>query len=200
VRGHGGHAAMPQQGRDPLIAGAALVQSLQSIVSRTVDPLDSAVLSITRFHAGDAYNVIPGEARLGGTVRAFRPEVQDLVEAAMERLCGGTGAAFGVQASLDYRRGYPPTVNTADAARRCIEVATGLVGEAQVRTDLNPSMGAEDFAYFLRERPGCYVWIGNGLGEGGCMLHNPHYDFNDSILPLGASYWVRLAETLLSAG
>lgn len=198
VRGHGAHAAMPQQGRDPLLAGAALVQSLQSIVSRNVDPLDSAVLSITRFHAGDAYNVIPDEARIGGTVRAFRPEVQDTVEAAMERLCNGTGTAFGMQATLDYRRGYPPTVNTPAEAQRCIETAVGLVGANQVRSNMNPSMGAEDFAYFLRARPGCYVWIGNGLGEGGCMLHNPHYDFNDAILPLGASYWARLTESLLS--
>ncbi|MBK6741756.1 MAG: amidohydrolase [Hydrogenophilales bacterium] len=199
VRGHGAHAAMPQQGRDPLVAGAALVQALQSIVSRNTDPLDSVVLSITRFHAGDAYNVIPDEARIGGTVRAFRPEVEDVVESAMERVCGGIGAAHEVQVSLDYRRGYPPTVNTPVEAKRCAQVAAQLVGVEQVRTDLNPSMGAEDFAYFLRERPGCYVWIGNGLGEGGCMLHNPHYDFNDGILSLGASYWVRLAETLLSA-
>ena len=198
VRGHGAHAAMPQQGRDPLVAGAALVQALQSIVSRNTDPLDSVVLSITRFHAGDAYNVIPDEARIGGTVRAFRPEVEDVVESAMERVCGGIGAAHGVQVSLDYRRGYPPTVNTPVEAKRCAQVAAQLVGVEQVRTDLNPSMGAEDFAYFLRERPGCYIWIGNGLGEGGCMLHNPHYDFNDGILSLGASYWVRLAETQLS--
>jgi hippurate hydrolase len=198
VRGHGAHAAMPQQGRDPLPASAALIQTLQGIVSRNLDPLDSAVLSITRIHAGDAYNVIPDEARLGGTVRAFRPEVQDLVEHAMERACGGIGAAHGVQVTLDYRRGYPPTVNTATEARQCVEVASTLVGEDNVHTDMNPSMGAEDFAYFLRERPGCYVWIGNGLGEGGCMLHNPHYDFNDTILVLGASYWARLTETLLS--
>jgi hippurate hydrolase len=198
VRGHGAHAAMPQQGRDPLPAAAALVQALQGIVSRNLDPLDAAVLSITRLHAGDAYNVIPDEARLGGTVRAFKAEVQDMVEAAMERTCGGIGAAFGCQVSLDYRRGYPPTVNSVAEARRCAEVAAGLVGGEQVRDAMNPSMGAEDFAYFLRERPGCYVWIGNGLGEGGCMLHNPRYDFNDAILGLGASYWARLAETLLA--
>jgi hippurate hydrolase len=198
VRGHGAHAAMPQQGRDPLVAGAALVQALQSIVSRNVDPLDSAVLSITRFHAGDAYNVIPDEARISGTVRAFRPEVQDVVEAAMERVCGGLGTAFGVQIHLEYKRGYPPTVNTAAEAQHCAQVAALLVGEEHVRTDLNPSMGAEDFAYFLRERPGCYVWIGNGLGEGGCMLHNAHYDFNDGILGLGASYWVNLTQQLLA--
>jgi hippurate hydrolase len=198
VRGHGAHAAMPQQGRDPLLAGAALIQSLQSIVSRNVDPLDSAVLSITRFHAGDAYNVIPDEARVGGTVRAFRPEVQDTVEAAMERLCSGTGTAFGMQATLDYRRGYPPTVNTAAEAQHCVETAVGLVGANQVRTDMNPSMGAEDFAYFLRARPGCYVWIGNGLGEGGCMLHNPHYDFNDAAIPYGGGMLATLVEQKLA--
>jgi hippurate hydrolase len=199
VRGHGAHAAMPQQGRDPILAAAALTQALQGIVSRNVDPLDAAVLSITRFHAGDAYNVIPDEAHLAGTVRAFRPEVQDLMETSMERVCAGIASAFGVQCNLDYRRGYPPTVNTVAEARRCAEVAATLVGQDNVRRVMNPSMGAEDFAYFLRERPGCYVWIGNGLGEGGCMLHNPRYDFNDDILALGASYWTRLAETLLSA-
>ncbi|MEW5770493.1 MAG: M20 aminoacylase family protein [Pseudomonadota bacterium] len=200
VRGHGAHAAMPHQGRDPLLAGAALVQALQGIVSRNLDPLDSAVLSVTRFFAGgEAYNVIPAEARIGGTVRAFRDEVRDAVEAALERQCAGIGAAHGVQASLEYRRGYPPTINSAAEAARCREVLTKLVGAERVRTDANPSMGAEDFAYMLREKPGCYVWIGNGLAEGGCMLHNPRYDFNDGILTLGASYWVRLVEALLPA-
>ncbi len=198
LRGHGAHAAFPHQGRDPTVAGAALVQALQSIVSRTLDPLDAAVLSITRFHAdGGAYNVIPERAELCGTVRAFRPEVQDQVEAAMERICAGIGAAHGVQVNLAYQRGYPPSVNDAVEAARCRAVLEELVGAENVRTDLRPSMGAEDFAYMLRERPGCYVWIGNGPGEGGCMLHNPHYDFNDEVLPLGASYWVRLTERLL---
>lgn len=197
VRGHGAHAAMPHQGRDPVLAGAALIQALQSVVSRTVDPLESVVLSITRFQAGEAYNIIPDEVRIGGTLRAFRNELRDLAEAAMERICHGIGVAHGLQISLDYRRGYPPTVNTAAEAAICRGVATGLVGEDNVDTDRHPSMGAEDFAYFLNERPGCYVWIGNGLGEGGCMLHNPHYDFNDDILALGASYWVKLAEHLL---
>jgi hippurate hydrolase len=199
LRGHGAHAAMPQQGRDPLIAGAALALALQNVVSRELDPTDPAVLSITRlFAGGDAYNVIPGEARLGGTVRAFRPEVQDRIEQAMQRICAGVAAAHGVLATLDYRRGYPPSVNTPAQAERCRRVLVDLVGEANVRTDLPPSMGAEDFAYMLRERPGCYVWIGNGLAEGGCMLHNPHYDFNDDILTLGASYWARLVEILLA--
>jgi hippurate hydrolase len=199
IKGHGAHAAMPHQGKDALLAGAALVQALQGIVSRALDPLDAAVLSVTRFFAGgEAYNVIPAEVTLGGTVRAFRPEVRDGVEAAMERQCAGIAAAHGVQASLNYRRGYPPTVNTAAEARFCQQVLTSLVGADRVRADMNPSMGAEDFAFMLREKPGCYVWLGNGLAEGGCMLHNPHYDFNDDVLTLGASYWVRLAEALLS--
>jgi hippurate hydrolase len=198
LRGHGAHAAFPHQGRDPTVAGAALVQALQTVVSRTLDPLDAAVLSITRFHAdGGAYNVIPDQAELRGTVRAFRPEVQDQVEAAMERLCAGIGAAHGVQVSLAYQRGYPPTVNDAAEAARCRAVLEDLVGAENVRTDMRPAMGAEDFAYLLAQRPGCYVWIGNGPGEGGCMLHNPHYDFNDEILPLGASYWVRLTQHVL---
>jgi len=200
LRGHGAHAAMPHQGHDPLMAGAALVQALQTIVSRELDPLDAAVVSITRFFAGgEAYNIIPAEARLGGTARAFRSEVQDRIETAMERLCAHTAAAFGVRAELDFRRGYPPTINTATEAEHCRQVLAGLVGEKRVHCQANPSMGAEDFAYMLREKPGCYVWIGNGLTEGGCMLHNPRYDFNDDILTLGASYWVRLVETLLPA-
>jgi hippurate hydrolase len=200
IEGHGAHAAMPHQGADPVVAGAALVQALQGIVSRTLDPLDAAVLSLTRFHAGDAYNVIPDHAMLGGTVRAFRPEVQDQVEAAMERICNGIATAHGVQVKLDFRRGYPATINSATEAEICRTVASALVGEDNVRTDMRPSMGAEDFSYMLQQRPGCYVWLGNGLGEGGCMLHNPHYDFNDDVLPIGASYWARLTEHMLKAG
>jgi hippurate hydrolase len=198
VKGHGAHAAMPHQGVDPLVAGSALLQALQTIPSRTLDPLDAAVLSVTRFHAGDAYNVIPDHAVLGGTVRAFRPEVQDQVEAAMERICNGIAATHGVQVSLEYRRGYPATINSTAEAEVCRTVAAALVGADMVRGDLRPSMGAEDFSYMLQVKPGCYVWLGNGLGEGGCMLHNPHYDFNDEILPIGASYWARLAEHLLA--
>ena len=198
LSGHGGHAAMPQQARDPLIAAAALVQAVQTVVSRSLDPLDPAVISVTRFFAGgEAYNVIPAEARIGGTVRAFRGEVQDRIEAALERLAGGIAAAHGVQSHLDYRRGYPPTVNTAAEAALCAEVAGTVAGASNVRRDMAPSMGAEDFSYMLREKPGCYVWIGNGMAEGGCMLHNPRYDFNDAILPLGVRYWVELVKQAL---
>ncbi|MBU1665889.1 MAG: amidohydrolase [Gammaproteobacteria bacterium] len=199
LSGHGGHAAMPQQARDPLVAGAALVQALQTVVSRALDPLDPAVLSVTRFFSGgEAYNVIPSEARIGGTVRAFRAPVQDQIEAALERLAAGIAAAHGVQARVNYRRGYPPTINSTAEAALCAEVARAVAGDGHVRTDLNPSMGAEDFSYMLREKPGCYVWIGNGMAEGGCMLHNPHYDFNDEILPLGVAYWVALVKRVLA--
>ena len=197
VEGRAAHAAMPHQGRDPVLAGAALVQALQSVVSRNTDPLDSMVLSITRFEAGEAYNIIPDAVRLGGTLRAFKDELRDQAEAVIARICKGIGLAHGLDIHLDYRRGYPPSVNDRDEAAVCKGVAGSLVGDANVRVDMPPSMGAEDFAYFLGERPGCYVWIGNGLGEGGCMLHNSRYDFNDTILTLGASYWARLVETVL---
>jgi hippurate hydrolase len=202
VSGQGAHAAMPHQGVDPVLAGSALVQALQSVVSRNVHPVDSAVLSVTQFHAGDAYNVIPEQALLRGTVRAFKSEVQELCEAAMRRVCDGIAASFGARIALDYERGYPPTINSAAEAEVCREVAASLVGADNVRGDMLPSMGAEDFSFMLMVKPGCYVWIGNGGAEnpGGsnCMLHNPHYDFNDEIIALGATYWVRLVERVLS--
>ncbi|MGL1833449.1 M20 aminoacylase family protein [Rhodocyclaceae bacterium SMB388] len=199
VLGHGAHAAMPHLGNDPIVAAAALVQSVQTITSRTLDPLDAAVVSTTLFHAGEAYNVIPDRAQLSGTVRAFRPEVQSIVEARLRELCAGIAAAHRVKIDIEYRRGYPPTVNTSDEAALCAEVAAALVGPEQVVTDARPSMGAEDFAYFLQHRPGCYVWIGNGPDEGGCMLHNPNYDFNDDIIPVGGAYWVELVKRILPA-
>ena len=200
INGHGAHAAMPHLGVDPVPAAAAMIQALQTVVSRGVDPLDAAVLSITKMHAGEAYNVIPDRARLTGTVRAFSREVQAKVEATMQRVCHGIGAAHGVNVNFQFKRGYPATINSADEADLCAEVARSVVGSEAVLTDQKPSMGAEDFAYFLLERPGAYVWIGNGPGEGGCMLHNPHYDFNDAVIPAGVTYWVRLAECLLAPG
>jgi len=198
IRGHGAHAAMPHLGIDPVAAGAALVQAIQTISSRTIDPVDPVVISVTQFHAGEANNVIPDRALLGGTVRAFRPEVQDRVEQALQRICAGIGASFGANVNFQYHRGYPPTINTADEAAECARVAAQVAGPGGVRTDMKPSMGAEDFSFFLLKRPGAYVWIGNGPGEGGCTLHNPHYDFNDEIIPAGVDYWVRLVEALLA--
>lgn len=200
IRGRGGHAAMPQHTSDPVVTGAGLVQALQTVVSRNVDPLQPAVLSVTEFHAGDTWNVIPEQAVLRGTVRTFDPTVQDSIEAHLRRLCEGAALAHGATIDVRYERRYPPTVNTAAEARLCARVAEDLVGSGSVLGETKPLMAAEDFAFMLREIPGAYAWIGNGVGaNGGCMVHNPGYDFNDAILPLGAAYWVHLAETALEA-
>jgi hippurate hydrolase len=198
ITARGAHAAMPHQGTDAILAGSALVQALQSLVSRATDPLDSAVVSVTRFHAGHADNILPEQAMLGGTVRTFRPELQDALEEGMRRICNGIEIAHRVQVELHYMRGYPPTINAEDPGFVCREVARQVVGGERVMTHLKPSMGAEDFAYLSRVVPGCYVWLGNGLGEGGCMLHSPHYDFNDEIIVTGIHYWVRLVEKALA--
>lgn len=198
ITGHGGHAAMPHQATDTVLAGAALVQSLQSLVSRAVDPQEAAVVSVTRFQAGHADNVLPETAQLGGTVRTFRPELQDALEAGMRRICAGIERVHNVAIDLRYHRGYPPTINDVDAALLCREVARQVAGGEQVLTHAKPSMGAEDFSYLSSVVPGCYVWLGNGPGEGGCMLHSPHYDFNDAIIPTGIRYWVRLVERALA--
>ncbi|HEY3433368.1 MAG TPA: M20 aminoacylase family protein [Rhodocyclaceae bacterium] len=198
ITGRGGHAAMPHQAVDVVLAGSALVQALQSLVSRNTDPLESAVLSVTRFEAGHADNVMPETASLGGTVRTFRPDLQAAMETGMRRVCTGIEATYGVGIEFDYERGYPPTINSDEPAFLCREVARQVAAGGEVLTHLKPSMGAEDFAYLAREVPGCYVWLGNGPGEGGCMLHSPHYDFNDSILATGIRYWVRLAERVLA--
>ena len=202
IDGQGAHGAMPHLGADPLAAGAALVQAIQTVVSRNLDPLDSAVVSVTRFHAGQAYNVIPAQAVLGGTARSFRPEVQALLEKSLERLCHGVAAAHGVRATLRSSRGSPATVNDPAQASRCRAAAQAVAGSAAVVAGLRPSMGAEDFAFFAEARPSCYIWLGNGdrhHGEsaGPCTLHSPHYDFNDALIPAGIRYWSRLAEDCL---
>lgn len=199
VRGHGCHAAMPHQGIDTLVAASQLVLALQTVVARNIHPCESAVVSVTQIHAGEAWNIIPDDAVLRGTIRSFNAETQDRVEHAVERLCSGIASAFGAQISVQLDHRYPATVNSAAETEICRSVASQLLGPDKVRQNELPSMGAEDFAYMLREKPGCYVWLGNGPGTGGCTLHNPHYDFNDEILPLGVTYWVRLAEAVLSA-
>ncbi len=200
VSGRGGHAAMPHLATDTVLAGAALVQALQALVSRNTDPLEPAVLSVTRFHAGHADNVLPEQALLGGTVRTFSQSQQDFMEQGMRRICAGIAAAHGVQIELQYARGYPPTINTSPETELCRRAADAVFGAHQVRRDSKPSMGAEDFSYLLQQRPGCYAWLGNGMGAGGCLLHSPHYDFNDEIIPLGIRYWLTLVELALPAG
>ncbi|WP_300338540.1 M20 aminoacylase family protein [Accumulibacter sp.] len=197
VRGQGCHAAMPHQGVDTLVVTSQLVLALQTVVARNVHPCESAVVSVTQIHAGEAWNIIPDDAVLRGTIRSFNPATQSLVERSVERLCSGIASAFGAQISVRFDHRYPPTVNSAAETEICRAVVRELLGPDRLRDKELPSMGAEDFAYMLGEKPGCYVWLGNGPGSGGCTLHNPHYDFNDEILSVGVSYWVKLAERAL---
>jgi amidohydrolase len=197
VEGRGAHAAMPHLGVDPIVAAAQIVGGLQTIASRTIDPLQGAVVSVTQIHGGDTWNVIPESVVLRGTTRSFDHVVRDALEPAIRRIAEGVCAALGASARMRYERRYPPTVNSPAETERAAATAAALVGGDNVRRDLLPSMGAEDFACFLERKPGAYIWIGNGAAANQAMLHNPHYDFNDEILALGASYWARLAETAL---
>lgn len=197
LTGRGSHAALPHTGIDPVVAASALVQALQTITSRNVDPIESAVVTVTQVHAGDTWNVIPDEAILRGTTRAFMPEVQDLVERRMREICAGIAATYGAQVKIRYERRYPPTVNAARETEICASVLERMVGPENV-VRIPPVMGSEDFAFMLQAKAGCYVFVGNGPGEGGCMLHNSHYDFNDEVLPIGASYWANLVEHILA--
>jgi hippurate hydrolase len=198
IEGRGSHAAYPHRGVDPFVIGAELVLALQTIASRNLDPIESGVVSVGFMKGGTTYNVIPDGLLLGGTCRSFRPEVRDLIERRLGELARGIAAAHGATATLDYQRRYPPTVNHAAEAAFAAEVAAEICGADQVTTSYAPGMGAEDFSYMLNARPGAMLWVGNGPGEGGCFLHNPHYDFNDEALPIGASFFARLAERFLA--
>jgi hippurate hydrolase len=198
ITARGAHAAMPHLGTDAILAGASLVQAVQSLVSRAPDPQEAAVVSVTRFHAGHADNILPEQAVLGGTVRTFRAGLQDVLEQGLGRICTGIETTHQVRAELHFSRGYPPTINAAEPTAVCRQVARQIVGDEHVFSNMKPSMGAEDFAYLANAVPGCYVWLGNGSGEGGCLLHSPHYDFNDEIIATGIRYWVRLVETTLA--
>jgi hippurate hydrolase len=195
VHGRGGHGAHPYLTVDPVLVAAHIITAAQSLVSRNVHPLDSAVVSLCAMQAGDlnAMSVIPREAKLTGTVRTFRREVQDMIEERLGRLVDSVSMAFGATATLNYQRNYPATINSPQEAEFAANVAAALVGEDKVVRDLTPSMGAEDFSFMLQTRPGAYLRIGQG-GEGGCFLHSSRYDFNDDILPLGAALFASLAE------
>jgi amidohydrolase len=188
---------MAYQGNDTILAASLLVGALQGIVSRNVKALESAVLSVTRFAGGDAYNILPAQVELWGTVRTYAREVQDLVEQRMRAVCAGIALAQGVTIEMDFKINYPATINTPAEARMGADAAREIVGAENVAWNMPPSMGAEDFAYMLQARPGSYIWMGAGGAELGKVCHSPTYDFNDDILPLGATYWVRLAERLL---
>lgn len=195
--GRGCHGAMPHVGRDPVTAAAALVQALQVLVARETDPLASAVVTVGSIHAGEAYNVVPDRAKLTGTVRALEEAVRQRLEDRIRQMAHQLAAAFDLEAEVDYRLGYPPTVNDRAEAERAAQAAAMVVGEQAVRRDLPPCMGAEDFAFMLQERPGAYVWLGTGSAAEGRILHSPLYDFDDESIPYGAGYWVAIVETCL---
>lgn len=205
IHGKGSHAALPHNGIDPVPIACQMVQAFQTIITRNKKPVDAAVISVTMIHAGEATNVVPNRCELQGTVRTFTLEVLDLIERRMGEIAHSLSEAFGATCEFKFVRNYPPTVNHPKETAFARAVMAEIVGAERV-IDQEPTMGAEDFAYMLQERPGCYAFISNGdgthreMGHGGgpCMLHNPSYDFNDDLIPLGATYWVRLAEKWLA--
>ena len=202
IKGKGGHAAMPDQCVDPIVIGAQIITAIQSVVSRNVAPLDSAVVSVTMVDAGFVSNVIPNEMNLTGSLRYFRSEVGDDVKKKIKTIAEGISQSMGATASFSSVPNYPATVNTPKHAKLCASAAEVVVGSRNVLRNEKPSMGSEDFSFLLNASEGAYIWIGNGLvpedgPEGGCMLHNTQYDFNDEILPLGSSYWVELVKGIL---
>lgn len=206
IKGRGSHAAQPHKSVDPIMVAVHIAQSWQTVVSRNTNPVDAAVLSITQIHAGSATNVIADEATLVGTVRTFSIDVLNLIEQRMRTIAEHTAAAFDARMHFEFKRNYPPLVNHAQETAFAIGVMQSIVDADKVNASVEPTMGAEDFAFMLQEKPGCYIFIGNGEGEhrsaghglGPCNLHNPSYDFNDELLPIGATYWVRLVETFLA--
>ena len=195
IEGRGGHAARPHISIDSVLVGAQLVTALQSIVSRSVDPLESAVVSMCEFHAGNARNVIPQTAELKGTVRTLTPEVRALVEKRLREVVEGVARMTGAKINLDYERGYPVVVNHAAQTDVAIQVAKQVAGDGNV-LEMPPLMGGEDFAYMLEQRPGAFIFCGNGDSAG---LHHPAYDFNDEAIVFGTSYWIKLVENTLAA-
>ncbi|SPB15519.1 amidohydrolase [Caballeronia novacaledonica] len=206
IEGVGAHAAIPHDGVDPVFTALQIGTGLQSIVTRNKRPIDAAVLSITRMQAGHAINAIPATATLAGTVRTFSVDVLDLIETRMREIVAATASAYRCTAEVSFVRNYPPTVNTEAETQFALGVMREVAGVDKVETNIDPTMGAEDFSFMLLERPGCYAYIGNGRGEhrdhghgiGPCMLHNSSYDFNDDVLTLGSTYWVRLVEAFLA--
>jgi hippurate hydrolase len=199
VRGRGGHAAMPHLTVDPVVAAAQIISALQTIASRGINPVDAVVVSICSMQTSQtgAFNVIPDSVRLIGTVRSFRPETRDLAEKRVREIAAKVADALEASAEIEYRRGYPATVNSEREAQFAARVGERVFGKANVVTDADPTMGGEDFSYMLLERPGAYVWLGQGGAPGGCMLHNAGYDFNDEVIPLGAGYLAALVEESL---
>jgi amidohydrolase len=206
IKGKGAHAAQPQNAIDPVIVAVQIAQSWQTIVSRNTNPVDASVLSVTQIHTGSATNLIPDTAQMIGTVRTFTTSNLDLIEKRMQEIALHTAAAFGAEATFTFKRNYPPLINHKKETAFALNVITQLVGKSNVIPDVEPTMGAEDFAFMLKEKAGCYVFLGNGAGDhrssghglGPCNLHNPSYDFNDNLIHLGMSYWINLVESYLT--
>jgi amidohydrolase len=197
IRGKGAHGAMPHQGTDPIVIAAQIVTALQSIVARNLEPVEAGVVTIGHIEGGDTWNVIPEVVRLRGTARWFRPEVGDLLERRVQELVTGIAAAFGAEAQVLFDRAYPATINDAEATALTVRAATAVAGESRVIEMPKPTMGGEDFAFMLGVKQGSYIMLGGGKGPDDPQVHHPRYDFNDEILPIGASYWATLAEQLL---
>src|SRR4051812_30692591 len=195
IEGRGGHAARPHTAIDTVLVGAQIINQIQSIVARNVDPLQAAVVSICMFQAGSTDNVIPQTAHLRGTARSLTPEVRDILERRLHEVIEGTAHLYGAQAKLNYKRDYPVTRNHERETRFAASVASQVVGQDRVDTDVPPVMGAEDFSFMLEARPGAFIFVGNGDSAG---LHHPAYDFNDEVIPVGTSYWVKLVETAMA--
>jgi len=200
ITGKGAHGAMPHQGNDPVVIAAQLVTALQSIVARNIEPVEAGVVTIGRIEGGHAFNVIPESVRLHGTARWFRPEIGDLLENKVTELAKGIAAAFGARAAVKFTRMYPATVNDADSTALAVRAASAVSGEAQTVEMPKPTMGGEDFAFMLNEKPGAYLMLGGGRSDNDPGLHHPKFDFNDAILPVGASFFATLAEQLLPRG
>lgn len=206
IKGVGSHAALPHNGRDPVFTAVQIANGLQSIITRNKKPLDTAVLSITQIHAGDAVNVVPNTAWIAGTIRTFTTETLDLIEARLRKIAESTAEAYDCSVDITFHRNYPPTVNSSAETQFAAEVMREVVGADHVDANVEPTMGAEDFSFMLLDKPGCYAFLGNGEGAhreaghgaGPCMLHNASYDFNDQLLPVGSSFWVHLATKFLA--
>lgn len=197
ITGKGGHGALPYQTNDPIVIAAAIIQALQTIVARNVDAADAGVITIGSIHAGEAGNVIPETVRMVGTARWFLPEVGNLLERRFRELVTGIAASFGATAEANFRRAYPATINEGESTKLAVRAAETVAGAARVEHMDKPTMGAEDFAFMLEKKAGSYLMLGGGRGADDASVHHPLYDFNDEILPMGASYWVTLAEQLL---
>ncbi len=193
IKGVGGHAGIPNLTTDPIPASAQLITALQTIISRNLSPVETGVVSVTQIVAGDSYNIIPNQVSLRGTVRSFSKQVQEQIILRMKQICQGIELSFNMQVECNYTKCLPATINDSNHSQKCITAASNIVGEGNIITDLLPSMGAEDFSYFLLKKPGAYIWIGNGCDSP--SIHSPEYDFNDDIIVLGANYWIELALT-----